>query len=1057
MIELTPALKPTSKLKFSVPGKWENNQPKVLHDLAESFNIDLDNPPKLELTAIPDMWARPLLFKSALFDSSHIIHKRIVGEWRGLLTILALQEVLSCKFDVKKVVLDNSINFSSCLKKLSPVETLHASLNWDEHYLFLLQGQPIGMSSPATLVFTAAEYRIKDVQRVAWVDMCSGVTKDSCGDRLIDPLPYLNPKHKQILANWLITLKDNLVKSGLVGPAGVELLKQLNDFIEDVGAASQVVRFNTRDLGMSGILKHLYSAVPATSPGHSAVKVVRERQSDAPDLLVVDEAIAEQWDLSPHEIIVNHFSHLGLRVNSERMYNNQPLPPNTVIMEAKALLTDKLHLVAVKGMLPGAYSPDGIEILEYEGTEVTPLIPLSKELLNYFSSETLHSMIRFEQPDMESIRFILTIPLSGMDGQKDFRVEKTYRVEDIVEIGETPVCSIWPNFKTNAWRLYYSYYSTQEKERCFYAVPYVIGHDIPDERRQQMVKSGNVEREIIQLDQYPDTYVCSYKGEDAGIILIREPSATLAAGISSWRVGVDFGTTGTNVSCLTNSEQQPKEVTFKNRYFHITSAGESYSDLYRNGFHNDEKMMKVPFLTIYKDSCLDPNRVKYRPLLDGNIYFMRVPDDQPTDGKLVENLKWDHTAGADQIKLVQCFIKQICIQTLAEAAASNCSKANWLFSYPAAFSTSHSQHFRQTCEDIIASCSKETGIDCGEAPDFHLESVAAANYFHHHRSYGQLFSSGALSIDIGGGTSDISLWQQNHLINQTSVKLAGRKIFNDLMVRNQNLMAVLYQVESKIGGALGVDVCNRDKSSTAMESIRNHWNDREIQTFTTKLLLGISSILYYAGLIVRHKVSTREYSADQFPPEIFIAGGGANILHWIAGGKYNNGHYVSSIMKRIFLAASGLSKFSEDDLKIQISTQPKFEAAQGLVYDMELVAAVKQIARKSCLAGESFNAEGKSCEWNDDITAQILASGATPATDLKQLKEFLDIFNSCCIEHELNPLEGMDHVLRNVARSLPSDFQKWKNCRDTSALEVEPIFVLAFKKLLDNISGADEA
>ncbi|HZI56696.1 MAG TPA: hypothetical protein VFF39_07960, partial [Verrucomicrobiae bacterium] len=42
--------------------------------------------------SIPDPWARVILFDRALYNSGHLLHKAIQGEWRGLLAILGLRE-----------------------------------------------------------------------------------------------------------------------------------------------------------------------------------------------------------------------------------------------------------------------------------------------------------------------------------------------------------------------------------------------------------------------------------------------------------------------------------------------------------------------------------------------------------------------------------------------------------------------------------------------------------------------------------------------------------------------------------------------------------------------------------------------------------------------------------------------------------------------------------------------------------------------------------------------------------------------------------------------------
>ena len=70
-------------------GVWEKGDSVVLENISESLKIANTKITSAEVDSIPSMWARPLLFEMALYDILHLLHQRILGEWRGLLAMLA--------------------------------------------------------------------------------------------------------------------------------------------------------------------------------------------------------------------------------------------------------------------------------------------------------------------------------------------------------------------------------------------------------------------------------------------------------------------------------------------------------------------------------------------------------------------------------------------------------------------------------------------------------------------------------------------------------------------------------------------------------------------------------------------------------------------------------------------------------------------------------------------------------------------------------------------------------------------------------------------------------
>ena len=73
-------------------GTWQQVPPVALNNIADNLQVTKVDAKYIDIDSIPSMWARPLLFEIALYDIDHPMHECILGEWRGLLTILALKE-----------------------------------------------------------------------------------------------------------------------------------------------------------------------------------------------------------------------------------------------------------------------------------------------------------------------------------------------------------------------------------------------------------------------------------------------------------------------------------------------------------------------------------------------------------------------------------------------------------------------------------------------------------------------------------------------------------------------------------------------------------------------------------------------------------------------------------------------------------------------------------------------------------------------------------------------------------------------------------------------------
>ena len=137
---LLPKMKRTYNVgHFTEGGAWKPCDSGELQNLSEGLNLEKVDPRFFEVTSVPDMWARPLLFTMALYHDSHPVHNLIVGEWRGLLAMLALREYRkSIRLTIEDIHLpeakastgNDDRDFLATLGRLAPAKSIAADTNW---------------------------------------------------------------------------------------------------------------------------------------------------------------------------------------------------------------------------------------------------------------------------------------------------------------------------------------------------------------------------------------------------------------------------------------------------------------------------------------------------------------------------------------------------------------------------------------------------------------------------------------------------------------------------------------------------------------------------------------------------------------------------------------------------------------------------------------------------------------------------------------------------------------------------------------------------------------
>lgn len=971
---LLPSLKDEGAGLAVLPrtGTWEPVPAVALNNIADNLQVTKIGAEYTEIDSIPSMWARPLLFEIALYDDEHPMHECVVGEWRGLLAMLALKERRKFSLETKLITIPDEDDgqtpeFLQALRKLLPQRTLDtAGTTWDKLYLILFKGKPIGITSPTTLVCTSIDYvKHVTVNDVPWYNP----------PFLSDPISNLDADEKSSLASWLDDFSGNTIIPLPGSPIKGNLAPRILDFITDLGgAADGQPKFADTPLGMNvGIFTGM------------------------------------NFPIAPKEYF------------TEKLF---------VIPRPDAFLKQNVLL------------PIGSDTLkDVDGNSVTPILPIAKELLNGFSVDGLSKRITFKTtPDGIEVSLQLPSP----DGGPDFSVSRVYVNQkdgdasifdkhEIVEIPNLPVLEIWPNFRTLDWKVYYTYFNGKGQD-TFYAVPFHTD-GVPKDVK------------ITKTSAFPEMMICKYKNEDAGFLFIKAPPVTVPDAAKTWNIGIDFGTSSTTVYKTELPDgADPESVTLRDRLLQITDS-QDLRLLVQNDFLSNRNE-ETPLFTLFQanDGVQAPvidDRIK--PLLEGRIYFVEKPE---LPKNVISNLKWSDDP-VDR-KRTQAYLEQICLQCAAETAANGVSKINWRFSYPIAFSPESKDNFEGICKSIIDDIIiEETGCQPTDDVSLDSESIVTGKFFA--GKFGG-FADGSVCIDIGGETSDISIWQDNTLCWQTSIRFAGRHIFLDLLKHKPNFLKDVGVTEEGLPELPNTNDFYSQADALIDASINASPKDLKAKfgifggkinptPFVPLIGLGISGLFYYVGLILNYLSWETEFRKTM--PNIYIGGNGSRILHWLANGEFKPDSDSCGHLKDILLTASGFDPKSLFDL--EITPKPKHEAAAGLVDERTILKSTER--QFDFLAGEVFTENGKDYEWTELLTAERLGNGLRSGDKLVEIEAFIEKFNAG-FGKALGQSVYLDATLRHkLAGDLNGGLQ---NLAFTDPREriVEPLFILLLKDLL---------
>ncbi|MEA5016396.1 MAG: hypothetical protein VB099_17715 [Candidatus Limiplasma sp.] len=349
-------------------------------------------------------------------------------------------------------------------------------------------------------------------------------------------------------------------------------------------------------------------------------------------------------------------------------------------------------------------------------------------------------------------------------------------------------------------------------------------------------------------------------------------------------------------------------------------------------------------------------------LRDGHIYYRESLEAllQKGENTLYYDMKWGEETFT--LACLRLFLKQVMIQAALSARLCGAPSLSWRVSMPNALPLPRQEGYLEMLRGLSAEVAQETGMPLTpEIPPvlYATENQADGLYFKGRNEVN--VRNGYINMDIGGGTTDISLWLAGaqRATLETSLLLGCRQmLFDSVSTRHlsefsadfeqseESLKAVVRELVQALTGSVG-STRGRQKSMfllddffadcdqeiwRMMESARSQGHISYVESL---LLLNIGFLFHLCGeLLARAWQNPLSKDLLHERLEICIAGNGGQLLK-----AFDN----ETRAKLCRMALQGLpSGHPVQELALVQSRHPKREVAIGLLSDEQRMASTVQ-------------------------------------------------------------------------------------------------------------------
>lgn len=1064
-------------------GEWQQRTQNKLALIAKSL-VYQDT--KSRINSLPSPWSRALQFEQAVLNTRYPTRDALLEELFGGMACIGLWEMFGLRLVAERVSLlehaavqDVAVGpFSRSLASSQPDGNTSLSRHTDRHpwdvvYVFQLEDVVIGFSSPSTL-FCPTVHLPKAIQGMGW----------TAGGRFSSPVSFLAAPQRQALADWF-----GYVRTGITTASDLQNQSSASQLAEVLGGfiakltdgqignpmlsdTARVQNLPPRPIALALLSRPAKGGVSdslATLDLGDRLRNPLPGATTQPFVLVDPEMPVKLGKNSAEVYLYKAATLEAIGYDPARLQNQygneiRVLTPDQVFLE-------ELYLLPGKQMLMNSWLSDCLEGEPVvNGEAVTPLLPFKPEVRNLFSSRELKErcQLRVIQSSVGlELEVRLSIPLKG---QRDgYPISRSYALkeENLID-QDVPVITLWPYISDDRWKLFYLFCDDNPTGLS------VDGFsDYVDRKNGQ---HGGQSVKYFTTDCFPDLVRLKERSQDCGLLPV-EPPAACPSQSEVWQVGIDFGTSFTNYYIDTGDG--PKRVHLDTRVISLTLSEKETRKQRLNQYFIPEEMFPnsenggnpptATALSVRGWSLGDqPGEV---PQLFHEAR-LRVPTPNEFGGaELRTGFKWH------QSQYQEPFLNELALLISANAAASGARQINWSVSYPSAFSTNEVARYQRVWVDLCKKLTPMTGIqhllnERAGGGGLQTEAVAFASYFGNFQARQMVHTS---CLDIGGGTTDISIWQENRLIHQTSVPYAGKDISSKLLQRKPSFLKSLFP--SSLTTEINDDEARarQDKNfPSRLDNIMRYGSEallagrldrlvnqsspiqKPLQEFLSLVAISFGGLYHYLGKV--HFVLRQEGKLSRkTPTPVYVGGNGGRMLNWIdASSRLQVNGELDRLLEMIQIRAS---QCDSGRANTTLSGAFKDETACGLISKGVNLVGDFDPRDDAMISGSAMRINNLSFSAKDRVIIphEISKIVSYELTDLSVLKEFVENYDSSLAGlrianllpiSKLCDIESIWDDVEKQVRTLCLD----KVDIDASELEPEPGFILGLRALTNSLA-----
>lgn len=619
------------------------------------------------------------------------------------------------------------------------------------------------------------------------------------------------------------------------------------------------------------------------------------------------------------------------------------------------------------------------------------LLPLKDTFFHYFTIQDLQGkvggqpMIEFRESFTDNVKVTLRIPIQGNryieysrqyieNGEIRHEQNKGMLIERNFSIGL--LSNIHYDDAIDAY--YRAYIMSEFEDKNNYKLTFRNGSSAisiadPVVRNDSDSRYFSYKTYIIEQQLFDSIkVVCE---EYCGVLI---PIMQRKSGTDCFTFAIDFGTTNSHIEyTVNNGASVPFSVSQKNAMVKLWGY---LDDQYKYIFDYDtlpgaigeDNLYKFPMRTaLCFASTTNWNKAVY-PLGHTNIPFPYEKKSGYEYDRIKTDLKWSNDP--DNTQRIKSFIESlfIMLRTKVLLCNGNLSNTKIVWFYPISMVENRYNSF---CDVWTKSYKKYFGGDKRNVIPM-TESVAP---YEHYRS-AEANVGNIVTIDIGGGTTDIVLAKDGNVQNITSFHFAADSVFGDPYISNRSSASVnkvLEQYESKIKAVLQdnslnelLDIFEQHKKSRISSNIASFYfslkGNKDIVKrrlsenvdFNNMLLLDsnykIVFVLFYAAIIY-HLAHIMKAKSLEMPRHIAFSGNGSKVIRILTSSNST----LEKFTKKIFEEIYG-EKYPVDGLTIlQNENNPKEVTCKGglanpTYQEYENMAQMKMVYKAVQLNGEAF-------------------------------------------------------------------------------------------------------